>query len=343
MDDHGLRVYDSILGLLSGADNPTPLVRLNRVTPLPPHAGLRQAGVVQPVRGGQGPRRGQPHRGRRGAAHGARQAEAGGADVGEHRHGAGDDRERQGLLADDAAVERDPAREAHHAALLRRRRDGAGRHPVSGSRGAGGGHREGDGDRGSSRFSHAEPVRQRGQPGGALQDDRPGDLAPDRRQGHPLRRRSRYLRHHHRHGPLSQGATFGGPGARRLSERGARHPRSAQLPATQADEAVLSGRVRRHGRGPQPGRVRSLPPPEPGGEHRRGTELGHGPAGGVRAGAGRAGEGRRGDLPGQRLQVRVVGGQAPARGSWRRRRSRLCRRATRCSTRWWRTCGATPI
>jgi cysteine synthase/rhodanese-related sulfurtransferase len=33
MDDHGLRVYDSILGLLSGADNPTPLVRLNRVTP----------------------------------------------------------------------------------------------------------------------------------------------------------------------------------------------------------------------------------------------------------------------------------------------------------------------
>ncbi|MCY4122773.1 MAG: pyridoxal-phosphate dependent enzyme, partial [Acidobacteria bacterium] len=33
MDDHGLRVYDSILGLLSDADNPTPLVRLNRVTP----------------------------------------------------------------------------------------------------------------------------------------------------------------------------------------------------------------------------------------------------------------------------------------------------------------------
>ena len=33
MDDHARRVYDSILGLLSGADNPTPLVRLNRVTP----------------------------------------------------------------------------------------------------------------------------------------------------------------------------------------------------------------------------------------------------------------------------------------------------------------------
>ena len=33
LNDHGLRVYDSILGLLSSADNPTPLVRLNRVSP----------------------------------------------------------------------------------------------------------------------------------------------------------------------------------------------------------------------------------------------------------------------------------------------------------------------
>jgi len=31
--DHSLRVYDSILGLLSGEDNPTPLVRLHRVVP----------------------------------------------------------------------------------------------------------------------------------------------------------------------------------------------------------------------------------------------------------------------------------------------------------------------
>ena len=31
--DHQLRVYDSMLGLLSGEDNPTPLVRLNHVTP----------------------------------------------------------------------------------------------------------------------------------------------------------------------------------------------------------------------------------------------------------------------------------------------------------------------
>lgn len=32
-NDHTLRVYDSILGLLSGAENPTPLVRLNKVVP----------------------------------------------------------------------------------------------------------------------------------------------------------------------------------------------------------------------------------------------------------------------------------------------------------------------
>lgn len=33
MNDHSKRIYDSILGLTSTADNPTPIVRLNRVTP----------------------------------------------------------------------------------------------------------------------------------------------------------------------------------------------------------------------------------------------------------------------------------------------------------------------
>ena len=33
MPDHGLRVYDSMVGLLPDADNPTPLVRINRVVP----------------------------------------------------------------------------------------------------------------------------------------------------------------------------------------------------------------------------------------------------------------------------------------------------------------------
>ncbi len=39
MQDHSLRIYESMLGLLSNADNPTPLVRLNRVT------GLKHATV----------------------------------------------------------------------------------------------------------------------------------------------------------------------------------------------------------------------------------------------------------------------------------------------------------
>ncbi|MEI8256038.1 MAG: pyridoxal-phosphate dependent enzyme [Deltaproteobacteria bacterium] len=33
MSDHALRAYDSVLHMLSSADNPTPIVRLNRVTP----------------------------------------------------------------------------------------------------------------------------------------------------------------------------------------------------------------------------------------------------------------------------------------------------------------------
>ena len=33
MSDHTLRIYDSMLGLLSSADNPTPMVKLNRVVP----------------------------------------------------------------------------------------------------------------------------------------------------------------------------------------------------------------------------------------------------------------------------------------------------------------------
>ncbi len=33
MSDHGKRVYDSILELLSGVENPTPLVRINRISP----------------------------------------------------------------------------------------------------------------------------------------------------------------------------------------------------------------------------------------------------------------------------------------------------------------------
>ena len=35
MQDHSLRVYDHILELLSGPENPTPLVKLTKVNPFP--------------------------------------------------------------------------------------------------------------------------------------------------------------------------------------------------------------------------------------------------------------------------------------------------------------------
>src|SRR5436189_4060696 len=33
MSDHSKRVYESILDMLSSVDNPTPIVRINRITP----------------------------------------------------------------------------------------------------------------------------------------------------------------------------------------------------------------------------------------------------------------------------------------------------------------------
>ena len=33
MPDHRLRAYDSVLDMLSSADNPTPIVRINRISP----------------------------------------------------------------------------------------------------------------------------------------------------------------------------------------------------------------------------------------------------------------------------------------------------------------------
>ncbi len=45
-----------------------------------------------------------------------------------------------------------------------------------------------------------------GEPGGPRGDDGAGDLGADRRPHHALRVRRRDRRHHHRHGPLSQGA-----------------------------------------------------------------------------------------------------------------------------------------
>ena len=106
---------------------------------------------------------------------------------------------------------------------LRLRHDRQGRaregRPAAGLRRRGGGVPGGGGARGSRhryystaerltardpRRLPAQPVRQPGQPAGPRRDHGPGDLAPDRRSHHPLRRRRRHRRHHHRHRPLPE-------------------------------------------------------------------------------------------------------------------------------------------
>ena len=123
MPDHALRVYESILGMLSGVDNPTPLVRLNRVTPFRhtevyaklewynPFGAVKDRVAANLLDDGEARRTVQaeqklvePTSGNTGMAL-AMLANA------------------KGYTLTTPLSERDPAREAHHAALLRRRSD----------------------------------------------------------------------------------------------------------------------------------------------------------------------------------------------------------------------------
>ena len=61
----------------------------------------------------------------------------------------------------------------------------------------------------------AQPVRQRVEPVGARADDRPRDLAADRRPHHALRGRRGHRRHDHRRRPLPQGPEPGRADRRR--------------------------------------------------------------------------------------------------------------------------------
>ena len=62
-----------------------------------------------------------------------------------------------------------------------------------------------DGGRTARRLA-AGPVRQPGESRVALRLDRPGDLVPDRRAGHPFRGRDRHRRDDQRRGPVSEGS-----------------------------------------------------------------------------------------------------------------------------------------
>ena len=340
MDDHGLRVYDSILGLLSDADNPTPLVRLSRVTPFRHTQVYGKLEWYNPF-------------------------------------GAVKDRVAANLVADGEArqtvgekqklVEPTSGNTGMALAMIANAKGYSLTTPLSSEIPLE--------KRTMLRFFGADVMELAdtlcpapGAPEGAIATameigERPdfhmlnqyvNEANPEahykttgpeiwRQTGGPrdaLRGRSRHLRHHHGHRAVSQGAGQRGARARRASERGARHPGRAQPPAASADEAVLPGRVRRAGGGEQPGGVRALPAAQPRGEPRRRPQLGHGPGRRVQAGAGRAGQRRGGDLSRQRLQVRVVGGEASA-GARGAGGEAGRARATRCSTRWWRTCGAT--
>ncbi len=131
-----------------------------------------------------------------------------------------------------------------------------------------------------------QPVRQPGQPALAREDDRAGDLAAERRPGHPLRGRRGHVRDHHRHGPLPQADGPGDPGDRRRSRGlGLLGWIRPALPHRGRGRGLLPRRVGPHGA-------------RPGDRLQRRGGLPHGPPGGARGGhparlVRRVGRGRR--------------------------------------------------
>ena len=97
----------------------------------------------------------------------------------------------------------------------------------------------------------AEPVLQPGEPRDALRDDRPRDLATDRRCDRRVRGRGRDGRHDHRRRALPQGAEPGGHD-RRSRPRGIRvlGRRAAALPGRGHRRGLLARDVRPVGGGP---------------------------------------------------------------------------------------------
>ena len=128
-------------------------------------AHLGQARVPQPDGLGQGPRRARADRGRRGEGRDRARPDDPRADLGQHRHLAGDDLLAQGLSAQGRHARQRDAR-AHPAAADVRRRDRLlARRPGLQRR-----RRDGAGDgRGRRLVLHALPVRQPGEPARALQ------------------------------------------------------------------------------------------------------------------------------------------------------------------------------
>ena len=181
-----MTVYSSVLDMIGN----TPLVDVSRLSPNP---NVRILGKME----GQNPGGSVKDRIARPMI---LEAEADGtltpgrddhrAVVGQHRHRAGDDLPDPRLPPQDRAA-RQRVDRASPAARGVRRRD----HPVA--RGGGLERRRAPGPgprRRAPRVGVPLPVRQRGQPAGALPDHRPRDLARLPRD-HPLRRRARHVGH----------------------------------------------------------------------------------------------------------------------------------------------------
>ncbi len=147
-------------------------------------------------------------------------------------------------------------------------------------------------------------TRTRTTPARPREDDGSGDLEPDRRAHHPLRRRCGHQRHHHRCRPLPEAAEPGGQGDRRRS-RG----------------SVFSGGSGRPYLVEASGRTSSRPPGNATSRrrhrHLRRGELPHGPPGQPRGGHPHRRLGRQG----RRAAMRVARRRAPRRG--RRAQPRL--------------------
>ena len=146
--------------------------------PRRPH--LRQARDAQPDGLGQGPCRQVPDRRPRGARPAARGLDHPRADLGQHRDRAGDDRPAEGLPRRAGDARQRDQRAAPDGRAVRRRG-----HRLAGVDGEQRRDRAGQAPRQQGRaVRDALPVRQPGQPPGALRDDRPGDprrLPRDRR------------------------------------------------------------------------------------------------------------------------------------------------------------------
>ena len=211
-------VYDSVLDLIGN----TPMVDVSALSPNP-RAHRRQARRPEPRRIGQGPSREvDDRRGGEGRHPHARV----GADrdrvvVWQHGHRAGDDLPHPRLQAEDR-----PARERVDRAAATARGVGRRDPPVTGRRRIErcDAPRAGDGQ-GTRRLVVPVPVRQPGQPEGALRGHRSRDLARLSR-GHALRVRPRHGRHDHRRRHVPQGAQSpdSGVGHRAADGRDGRRP-----------------------------------------------------------------------------------------------------------------------